>query len=259
MATAKKTATATAKPSTAVAVKKSSAVVSLKEQLAAQAAAMSKRVAAPTGNTISTAGKKFKLPDGRRSGDPIEVVVLDFVSSNQYYDRDYDADNPCPPACFALGDDPRELVPSDNSPAKQSEDCQSCPMNQFGTAKTGGGKACTNGRLLAVVPPDAHEETPIWLLRVSPSSLKSFDGFVRSTASSLALPPVGVVVTVSFDDNVDYPKLEFSNPVPNDNLEVHVARQAEARELLTTEPDVSTYAPVAPPKSKGPARAGARR
>ena len=127
-------------------------------------------------------------------------------------------------------------------------------MNQFGSSPTGGGKACKNTRLLAVLPPDADDETEIWTLKVSPTALKNFDGFVASVNRAFQLPPVGVVVTVGFSDAKDYPSLEFTNPQPNDNVAVHLGRQEEAREMLMREPDVSAYGAEKPAKAKTPTR-----
>ena len=263
MATAKKTAPAkktAAKPGTAVAVKKNTAVgavVDLKERLRQQAAEMNSRVAPPSGLNITLAGKKFKFPDGTSTTDPTQFVVVDFLSENKFYDRPFDKENPVPPACFAIGTDPRGLVPSDNAPAKQADACSECPNNQFGS--NGKGKACANGRLLAVLPADAHEATPLWLLRVSPTGLRSFDGFVSKVAGRLGMPPGAVVVTVAFDENSDYPKLDFGAFEPNENLEVFANRQDEARKLLETEPDVSGYEPPAPVRqAKAPAKQARR-
>jgi len=248
MATVKKAAPA-AKTGTVVALKKTSgAVVDIRAQLQAQAAAMNERTAPATGISIRTAGKKFSFPDGRKSDGPIEVVVVDFVAKNEFYEGDFDKDNIVPPACFAIGTIPTKLVASDNSPQKQSDDCASCPMNAFGSK--GKGKACSNTRLLAVVEPGV-EDAPMYTLKVSAMGLKSFDGFVQSTSRTFQLPPVGVVVTVAFDDNEDYPKLVFSDAKPNEELEAHFARQDEARTLLNQEPDVSGYEAPKPKQVKG--------
>jgi hypothetical protein len=254
MATAKKAAPAapaakSAKPGNVVALKKSGAVVDLRAQLAAQAAAMNERTAPATGISIRTAGKKFAFPDGRKDDGPVEMVVIDFVARNEFYESDFDKDNIVPPACFAIGTAPSKLVASDNSPQKQCEDCASCPMNAFGSK--GKGKACSNTRMLAVVEPGSDADAPIYLLKVSPTGLKSFDGFVQSTSRTFQLPPVGVVVTVAFDDNEDYPKLVFSDAKPNEDLEAHFARQEEARTLLNAEPDVSGYEAPKPKAAKG--------
>lgn len=248
------------KTSTAVAVKKPSggAVVDIQAQLRKQAEELAGKVAPASGITIQVSqAKEFKFPDGTKS-DEFQCVILDFVSANFFYEGEYDKDNISPPACFALGSNPLQLVPSDNSPVKQSDECKGCPMNEFGSA--GKGKACKNTRVLAVLPPDATEDTPIWLLKVSPTAIKAYDSYVRSVASAFQMPPVSVVTTVSFDEGSDYPSLRFGDPQPNENLAVHFGRQEEARKLLETEPDVSQYgAQQAAKAPKRPAAKSARR
>lgn len=236
----------TAKPKgTAVAVKGSSNVVSIQEALRAQAAAMSEKTAPASGNYIRISPGKFTLPDGTQTAE-LQLVVVDFASTNKFYEGAFDPKNITPPACFAIGTNPLKMAPSDNSPLKQAVDCQSCPNNQFGSA--GDGKACKNSRILAVLPPDADADTPMWLLATSPTANKGFDGYVSGVARVFQMPPVGVITTVSLDPSVTYAKLMFSDPQPNPNLDVHFARQAEAKEMLAIEPDVSGYEAKKPAK-----------
>jgi len=253
--TAAKTAPLKATPAeakTSVAVRKpaSSAIVSIQEQLKAQAAAMGERTQPAGGNKIRTKGKNFILPDGTETPGPLELVIVDFTTVNKFYEGKYDPKNIAPPACFAIGVNPRSMTPSPNSPNLQADSCQGCPMNEFGSS--GEGKACKNGRMLAVLPPEADDKTDLWILEVAPTGIKGFDGYVGSVARTFQMPPVSVVTTVSLDENVDYPRLMFGNPVPNENLEVCFARQAEAQELLRVEPDVSGYkAPAKAPAARG--------
>jgi hypothetical protein len=245
-------ATKTTAAKTDVAVRKPSAggVVDIKAALAAQVAALGERIQPAGGNTIRLSSGKFTLPDGTETPGPIDLVVVDFVATHDFYTGKYDSKNPSPPACFAIGSNPKQMVPSDNSPNRQADDCQSCSMNEFGS--NGDGKACKNGRSLAVLPPD-DAEADLWLLNVSPTALKNFDGFVASAARVFSLPPVGVVVTVSLDPNLDYPRLVFTDPRPVEDVGAFMARQTEARDMLTVEPDVSGY--VAPGAATGkPAR-----
>ena len=240
---------------TAVAVKGGSNVVSIQEMLRAQAAAMSEKTAPASGNSIRvTQDKQFLLPDGTKSPGPLELVIVDFTSKNAFYEGAFDPKNISPPACFAIGSNPLKMVPSNNAPLKQAVDCAACPNNQFGSAGTG--KACKNSRVLAVLPPDADENTPLWILAVSPTANKGFDGFVTSVARVFQTPPVGVVATVGFDPNETYAKLVFSDPQPNANVGVHFARQEEARAMLAVEPDVSSFvaASKAPARKSGMAR-----
>lgn len=250
MATTKKPAA-----STAVAVKKTTGanLVSIKEAMAAQLADLASRVAPASGNAIRvTQDKQFLLPDGTKTPGPLELVVVDFTSKNSFYEGAFDPKAISPPACFSIGQNPLKMTPSNNAPVAQSTDCQSCPMNQFGSAGTG--KACKNSRVLAVLPPDADADTPMWTLATSPTANKGFDGFVSSVARVFQTPPVGVVVSVSFDLNETYAKLVFTNPQPNENLAEHFGRQAEAAAMLAVEPDVSQYVKAPPARGKVAAR-----
>lgn len=259
MVTAKKP-TATAKAGTAVAVKKTTGanLVSIKDEMARQVAELGSRVAPASGNAIRvTQDKQFLLPDGTKTPGPLELVIVDFTAKNSFYEGAYDKDNIAPPACFSLGQNPLKMVPSKNAPLAQATDCQSCPMNQFGS--DGKGKACKNCRVLAVLPPGADADTPMWTLSTSPTANKGFDGFVTSVARVFQTSPVGVIATVGFDPNETYAKLVFSNPQPNEHLAEHFGRQEEAREMLAVEPDVSGFVKNPPARGKAPAKAPARR
>lgn len=233
---------ATKKPTTAVAVKPASSgnIVSIQDALKAQVAALSGRVSAPTGSQIRlTQDKQFSLPDGTKTPGPLQLVVVEFSNRNMFYDADFDKKNPTPPACFSIGIDPKSMAPSKNSPVVQSADCTNCPMNAYGSK--GKGKACSNNKLLAVLPPDADEDTPMWLLNVSPTAGKAFDKFVGDASRIFQMPPVGVVVTVGFNPNETYAQLSFTDIQANPNVGAHFARQDEARRMLAAEPDVSGF------------------
>jgi hypothetical protein len=222
------------------------------ELMSKEVANISKRIAAPSGDRIRFNGHTILTPDGGE-GEQLEVVVLDFVSANLYYDSQYDRDNPQPPACFAIGPEPTSLVPSDNSPDRQSDACASCPQNQFGSAVVGKGKACKNTRLLAVSPVTAldspDEPPPVWLLTVSPASLKNYDSYVNTLASKHKTVPIGVVTKVWLDENLTYasPKFSVVRPLENAELGLFFEHREGATKRLITEPDVSQYEP---PKRK---------
>jgi len=243
---------AAAAATTAVAVKKTTGtnIVSIKEQMARDLAALEGKTAPPSGLGIRvTQDKMFILPNGVKTPGPLELVIVDFNSQNRYYVDDFDPKNITPPTCFAIHSNPSMLVRSDNSPEPQSDGCAACPMNQFGTAKKGGGKACKNSRVLAVLPPDADDGTPLWTLTTSPTANKGFDGYVNDIARQFQVPPYGVVTTVSFNPNETYASLVFGDPKPNENVEVAYGRREEAAKLLAVEPDVSGYETPAPKKA----------
>lgn len=252
----RKTPAAPAKPSTSVAVRKPAGgnIVSIQEQLKAQAVTVVSQINPGGGPKIRVTKTGFELPDGSKATQ-LELVILDFITAHSFYDTPYDPKNPAPPACFARGRTPKDLAPSKNSPNIQADDCQNCPMNEFGSS--GNGKACTNNRVLAVLPPDADADTPIWTLSVSPTALKAFDGYVAGVVRAFGMPPISVITTVGLNPATDFPQLTFSNPVPNSNLDAHFGRQAEAVDLLMVEPDVSGYQP--PSAKRGPAKKAVRR
>lgn len=228
--------------------------INYEEQLAKEAAEIAKRIAAPSGDRIRFNGSVgFITPDGNE-GEALDVVIIDFLSSNLFYDGPFDRENPQPPACFAIGDEPSHLVPSPNSPNKQSDTCASCSMNQFGSA--GNGKACKNTRLLAVVPAaaldDPDTETPVWILSVPPASLRHYDAYVKSLAAKHKTVPTGVITNIVPDKTVSYaaPRFNVVRPLAGKELGVFMTRREEARSRLVAEPDVSQYVP--PKKATGP-------
>ena len=258
MATSKTPKTG-APASTSVAVRKpsSTSVVSIQEALKAQAASMVNRIAPPSGNKIKLKPGEMTLPDGTKTPDPTTSVIVDFVSVNKYYGRPFDRDNPLPPVCFAIGEDPKTLVPSPNSPEPQAKSCKDCEWNKFKSADNGKGKACRNERKLALLPPDADDDTPLWTLEVGPTSIQSFDGYVQNVVRTFGQGPTAVVTEISMNTTVDWAATLFGNPTPNENPGVAVARQAEARELLLVEPDVSNHVPLS--AKKAPSRPAGRR
>lgn len=232
---------------TSVAVKKptSSALVSIKEQMARDLALVAGMTNPASGNVIRcTQDKKFIMPDGTKTEGPIDLVIVDFCTTHALYPGAFDPKNIVPPVCFAIGANPTAMVPSKNSPELQSDACGACPMNQYESAAQGKGKACKNSRLLAVLDPEADADSPMYKLSVSATALKGFDAFVAGVARQFVVPPYGVIVTVGFNPNETYGSLVFSDPRPNENVEVAYSRRQEAAEMLKTEPDVSSYVPL---------------
>lgn len=242
---------APAAPGTAVVVAAKNLPASIKEQLAADTAALANRIQAPGGDKIKLTKKKtFKLPDGTEHPGPLTVVIVDFVSVNKFFDKPYKEGEVTPPACFAVGLEPTSLVPAASSPDVQSTSCATCPNNEFGSK--GNGKACANHRVLAVVQGEGDAaldpKAPMWLLEVSPTAIKAFDAYVSTVRTQFNVPPVGVITDVFFDPSSEYQSLRFGNPQPNPNLEMHYGRKAAARERLMSVPDFSKYEK---PKKKG--------
>lgn len=231
------------------------AVVDIQAEMEKQALAIASRISAPSGDRIRiTQQKTFKFPDGTEHPGPCEFVIVDFAAANFLYTTPYTEGEATPPDCFALGLDANTMVPSANSPNKQAELCAVCPQNQFKSAPNGRGKACRNTRLLAVLPPDATEETPLWLLSLSPTAIKAFDDYASTVARTFKAPPSKVISTIGFDPTASYATLRFGKPQANPNYELAFNRLEEARQRLLVEPDMSSFdaQPVQPTKRVAP-------
>jgi hypothetical protein len=217
----------------------------IRQQLAAEMAADVERLGSLGGKDAIrvTQDKKFELPNGDIQ-DELTGIVVDFVYRNEYYLSAFNRKEIRPPACFAINPDNSLLAPSDKSPLKQSDEeaggCATCQQNQYGTSTSGDGKACKNTVLLAVLPPDANEETPLWVVKSSPTAIKYWNQYV--TKISRAKVPVRTVLTrMYFDPNSTYASLRFDLAGPNPALALATARLEEARHRLMQEPDVSTF------------------
>ena len=230
---------------------KGTEVVDIEAAIRAKVQAAASRTAPTGGNMIKlTKDKKFKMPDGEEREGPLSVVVLDFISANSYFDRPYRDGEVTPPACFAIGDNPKDMAPDESSPVKQSASCNGCPMNEFGSHPNGrGGKACQNKRLLAVKAPGDDPEAPIYLLAISPTGTKYWDAYVGLIKNRFNTAEFGVITEIYFDDKSDFQSLRFGNPAENPFIKEDFGRVGEARELLTVKPDVSGYTPLTPKKA----------
>jgi hypothetical protein len=271
---ATKKAAAPKKSSTALAARSAPKDLALIDQeLANEVANIKDTIGQSSGNKIRiTVPGTFELPDGADLGNEIQVVVLDYISRNNFYIEPFDKDNPSPPDCYAMGKVIHDMAPEADSPAIQSPKCGSCPQNVFGSAQNGKAKACQNRRLLACLlvdpdNPDAHNapDAPIYTLDLSPMNIKTFDGAVAAVYRSLNGPPVKAILTVVARNNGTYSLVTFTDPVPNPDYGQHVARRAECTDMLTRRPAFAAAA-AKPASGRGragnnrqPARAGARR
>jgi hypothetical protein len=220
------------------------------QQMEADARLMGSRIGAPGGDKIRFVEKQFKVPGLDVMSDRLRVVVIDFVSYHAYYDRIYSEKDRTPPACFALGSDPKAMVPSERSPERQADACGECPYDEYGSK--GAGKACGNHRILAVVEPGADPQAPMYVMQLPPTSIKHWDAYAAAIAAQFKKGVYAVETEIYFDPTSKWPSPRFGDPSPNANLVVHFARRDAARARLMTEPDVADWQPLkkAAPKGK---------
>ncbi len=205
-------------------------------------------------------GENFSIKGGILSfnGAPVEnnemgVVILDHILMNANYPDAFDPKNPSGPNCFAFGRSEAEMKPHQtcvDAGTAQAEDCASCPLNQWGTADRGKGKACGNGRRLGLISagefgkdgsfkmerdPKHYETAGIGYLKLPPTSIKPWAAFVKSLAATLGRPPHGIVTRIRVDrDQEDSMKIvcEPLDKLPDNVMGVVMARHAEAMKMI---------------------------
>lgn len=232
----------------------------LEAQMAVEAESDAGRVGTgSSGSTISISGGSFTFKEADL-GEELDVVIVDFININEWYDRPYDPDGELTAAacCAVNRDDSDYMVPFDDSPVKQADECCECEYNEWGSAANGKGKMCGNKRKLLVVHPDELENDvdsiEVAYLRVSPTSIKNFDKYIKGVSKVSKRPSYGVITQMTFDEDFDYPVLEFK---PTEVLKT-VAQITKVQELrkmymedLAEAPDFSQYEePVKKTKKK---------
>lgn len=251
---AKKTALAKATTGTSMA--------NIDAELNNEIANLKNQIGQASGNKIRVeASGDFVLPDGANLGSEIQIVVLDFVSRNNFYTVAYNPNSPAPPDCYAIGPlasagDPNGIAgmaPESDSPNIQNSDCATCPLNAFGSGAGGRSKACQNRRLVAVLlvdpdNPEAHNaaDATIYTLDLSPSNIKSFDGAISYATKSMG-HYIKVILTVTAKNVGTYAAVSFVEPTPNPDYAIHAQRRAEVGDMLTRKPDFTQRAAAAAP------------
>lgn len=113
-----------------------------------------------------------------------ELVVLDAVLENLYYEGAYDPNTPTSPVCFALSRDKEELAPHPKATDPQAKSCADCEYNRFGSAAQGRGKACKNTQRLAVLAVgdgslEQLSETEVTFAKLPVTSVANFASYVQ--------------------------------------------------------------------------------
>lgn len=206
---------------------------------------------------------------------PMLAIILGAVNENTYYEGDFDPDQPTGPDCFAIGKvgvGDTELAPPADLETKQSDKCAGCPMNEFGTAQRGKGKACKNALRIALLPaddlsPERLADVEGARLRIPPTSIKNFGKLRDLLVKGYKLPLFGAVVAIHIRPH-DKKQFEITfEPVSriadDAQLEALIGRMDEAtRELEALPPrksaDAQEEKEAAPAKGRSAKRAAPR-
>jgi hypothetical protein len=253
-------------------------------QLAADAA-LAKKIEAKSasGTNFSLKGGLLQFGGASLPNNRMAVVILASGFINQFYEGAYSDDARTGPTCFAVAGTEDDMAPHESvGEGQQAEACAACPMNAWGSADTGRGKACKNGRRLALLSagtvdaqgrltmetdPAAYGEQAIGLLSLSPTNVKAFAAYVAQLANTLKRPPYAVVtlITVVPDAQTQFRVVyEAMENIPGKLAEMILQRREEATELVLQPVQVKdpNAAPAPAPRGRAkaaPARAAAPR
>lgn len=228
------------------------AIARYDEELAAEAEAYAAQEASTGGGQFfSIRGGTLSLGGAPIPGNEMIVVVADSILVNAHYAGDYDPDAPASPTCYAFGRDENTIAAHEDSEEPVHDGpCVDCPNNQWGSAEKGRGKACKNGRRLALIsagdlnsktgeftPFDADElaKAAVAYLNLPPTSLNSFGAYVKQLAGTLRRPPHAVYTRVSV---VPDPKTQLKvifecvEPVPAELIPTVRARNKEVKSII---------------------------
>lgn len=258
-------------------VSQSTEITNWDEELAKQAviaAAIVENTGA--GNFFSLKGGILSINEVAMPDNRMAVVITDFILENVFYEGDYDANQVTPPTCFAFGRDDKTMGPHATVKERgqdQNVTCQGCPMNAFGTADKGKGKACGNRARIGVIPageidkngnfkPHTEEDhfrsSAVAYLKVPPMSVKGLAAYVKQVAAAMKMPPHGVFTRVSV---VPDPKSQFKvqfeylAPIPRPLIPTVMKRHNETEGLIEQPYNLDLDVPEeeATPKGRGKA------
>lgn len=183
---------------------KTTAVVKWDVALAARAHAAKKAEASVSvGDFVSLRGGIMSYGGNPVPGNRLDVIVVDSILENTYFDGAYDPDKPQSPACYAFGRDEDEMAPHEAVAEPVADSCAGCPNNEWGSADVGRGKACKNVRRLALITADALDDgeegvtdADVAYLKVPVTSVRAWAGYVNQLAAT-DKPPLAFVTEIS--------------------------------------------------------------
>jgi len=180
----------------------SKALVKWDEEFANLAKETTKGIEVGTGKFLSFNGGTMSFAGADIPDDEIRCVIVGWTHHNVYYDPDvrYDPKNPQTPLCYAFDVDQDQIAPLDSVPEKQCDNCAECPLNEFGSAKSGDGKACKNTYRIALIAESDLEDidnAEVVYASIPPKSLKNFANYLGKDLDKLKRPHWSVITLLS--------------------------------------------------------------
>jgi len=140
------------------------------------------RVKFPSGG-----GLAFEIPGEDETAVASELVgvVVDQHSMNAYWSQKYDGQKNAPDCVSMDGKVGMARQDAAVAWAGGCQDCATCPLNQFGSAEDGRGKACKNMKRVALLR--EGEILPL-LITIPPTSVREWNTYMVNLTSKLKKP-----------------------------------------------------------------------
>jgi hypothetical protein len=193
-----------------------------------------------TGAYIGFKNAILKVDGNPVPGNKAEVRVLAAIPERAWYAGAYDPDVAQVPACYALD----SSEPHQQSADPQSDFCESCPKNKWGSAPPrpgstlpGKGKACREGaRLVVVAAGTPLKIAPMYTAKIPVTSLSAVNTFIDRCASGGKLTGEFVAVLGVIEDKKSFFKvlLDPKEFTPDMDLHLLMERQDTAYQLAMT-------------------------
>ena len=240
-------------------------LIDWEEEMERQAsiAAESQRSSGGGGRFFSMKAGVLTFDGNPLPGNRMVVAIIADIMENSYYDSPFQEGVPASPVCFAFAKNEMELEPhtavdNDDYFERQNDVCQGCPRNEWGSARVGKGKACSNVMRLSMIPAGTFSEKGSGrnktlefdgliddeehyrtaeeaFMKIPVMSVKNYSAFVKQIAADLRRPPHGVFTEVWLEPD---PKSQFKvmfevvDKIPNDLLKIMMDRHAKAQAAI---------------------------
>jgi hypothetical protein len=189
----------------------STSLTKYEEQLAARIRKQQEQIRNDQSNIVRIDPRDGFVFNDVELGKELKVVVLGSVFENTFFSSPFDPNaGPVSPVCWAIGELPTTMAPPVELTTKVSDQCSGCPKNEFGSR--GAGKACRNGRRVAIVPwteekgPDLTDG--IGILRLAPTSLAPYNRFLTTCVRQYGLDTIQCVTKFEIDDTETFGKIK---------------------------------------------------
>lgn len=231
--------------------------------------------------TFSLKSGVLALGEDEFPNNEMAVIILGDTHVNKYYAADYDPDSRSPVTCYAFGHDPVTMTPHEEVVARgqqQADSCAECPMNRFGSAERGRGKACGNRARLLVIPAgqfhkktrefepinelDHYESVTPAFLDLPVLSAQDYSKYVKQLGAAMRRPPFAVITHVRVVPDtksqfrVTFEALEEVGP---ELIETLIKRHEESEAIVTQPLRLDAEEEAETPRGRGAKGAPAKK